>query len=109
MQKPSAHLLAQLPQPCTVSIGTLKYGNTLPPLKGWTWVPMGRNYDIFKKHPDGIFIWVETTRDLEAAKKRVKQLAAWSPGEYKVFCQNTRRVVASESGMKPTQLQYEVT
>ncbi len=67
------------------------------------------DYDIFKKRPGGIFIWVETTRDLEAAKKRLKQLAAWSPGEYKVFCQNTRRVVASESGMQPTQLECEVT
>jgi len=59
---------------------------------------MERNYDIFKKHPDGMFIWIETTGDLQAAKERLKQLAVRSPGEYKVLCQNTRHAVASASG-----------
>ena len=57
---------------------------------------MERNYDILKRHPDGMFIWIETTGDLQAAKERLKQLAARSPGEYKVLCKNTLRVVASE-------------
>jgi len=69
-----------------------------PTLKGSTWVPMERNYDIFKKHPDGMFIWIEATGDLQAAKERPKRLAARSPGEYKVLWQDTRQVVASESG-----------
>jgi hypothetical protein len=55
------------------------------------------NYDIFKRYPDGMFVWVEATKDLEAAKKRLEELATVSPGEYKLFCQNTRRVVAVES------------
>jgi hypothetical protein len=59
---------------------------------------MERNYDIFKKHPDGMFIWIESSGDLHEAKERLKQLAARSPGEYKVFCPGTRQVVATQSG-----------
>ncbi len=59
---------------------------------------MERYYDILKRHPDGMFIWIESTGDLQAAKERLKQLAARSPGEYKVLCQDTRQVVAWGSG-----------
>ena len=59
---------------------------------------MERYYDILKRHPDGMFIWIETTGDLQTAEERLKQLAARSLGEYKVLCQNTRQVVASASG-----------
>jgi hypothetical protein len=58
---------------------------------------MQRNYDIFKKYPDGMFIWIEAVRDVEAGKERVKELATVSPGEYKLFCQNTREVVVVEN------------
>jgi hypothetical protein len=58
---------------------------------------MYNNYDIFKKYPDGMFIWVEAARDVEAGKKRLKELATVSPGEYKLLCQNTLRVIAVES------------
>ncbi len=34
------------------------------------------NYDILKRHPDGMFIWIETKGDLQAARERLKQLAA---------------------------------
>ena len=47
-----------------------------------------------------MFVWVEAARDVEAAKGRLKELATVSPGEYKLFCQNTRRVVAVE-GSQP--------
>ncbi len=58
---------------------------------------MDDNYEIFKKHPDGIFVWVESAKDLQAAKQRLKQLAARSPGEYLAVRQETRQVVATES------------
>jgi len=58
---------------------------------------MDDNYEIFKKHPDGIFVWVESAKDLQAAKQRPKQLAARSPGEYLAVRQETRQVVATES------------
>jgi hypothetical protein len=48
---------------------------------------MYNNYDIFKKYPDGMFIWVEAARDVEAGRKRLKELATVSPGEYKLLCQ----------------------
>jgi len=51
---------------------------------------MDDNYEIFKKHPDGIFVWVESAKDLQAAKQRLKQLAARSPGEYLAVRQETR-------------------
>ena len=60
------------------------------------------NYDIFKKYPDGMFIWVEAVRDMEGAKERLKQLATLSPGEYKLFCQNTQRVIAVENSQPAT-------
>jgi hypothetical protein len=59
---------------------------------------MERNYDIFKKHPDGMFIWIEAARGLGAAKERLKQLEMHFPGEYRLICQDTREVVAVESG-----------
>jgi hypothetical protein len=55
------------------------------------------NYDIFKKYPDGMFIWIEAARDVEAGKERLRELATVSPGEYKLFCQNTRQVVVVEN------------
>lgn len=53
-------------------------------------------YDILRKHPDGIFIWVESGKDLETVKERLKQLASLSPGEYLALRQDTREVVIKE-------------
>ncbi len=73
--------MARLPRSCDVSVGTSQYRDIpAPTLNGWTWVPMDRNYDILKRHPDGMFIWIETKGDLQAARERLKQLAARSPG-----------------------------
>lgn len=58
---------------------------------------MESNYSIFKKYPDGMFIWVESVSNVEAGKELLKQLAVRSPGEYKLFCQETRQVVAVEN------------
>ena len=90
--------MARPPRSCDVSVGKSLSGSIQPPLKGWMWVPMERNYDVFKRHRDGMFIRIETTGDLQAAKERLKQLAARPPGEYKRLCQETRQVVASETG-----------
>ena len=58
---------------------------------------MESNYRIFKKYPDGMFIWVESARDAETGKERMRQLAVRSPGEYKLFCQETHQVIADEN------------
>jgi hypothetical protein len=51
-------------------------------------------YDILlKKNADDV-IWVEVAHDLESAKSRVKELAVRSHGEYVIFDQRARKIVA---------------
>jgi hypothetical protein len=50
-------------------------------------------YDIFRKDLLGTPVWMEAVQDLQAAKLRVVELAARSPGEYFVFCQETQEIV----------------
>ena len=42
-------------------------------------------FDIFKRLGGGGVRWLGVVTDLEAAKVRVKELAASSPGEYFIF------------------------
>jgi hypothetical protein len=51
-------------------------------------------YDILKKDAAHL-VWVEAVHDLEIAKARVRQLAANSNGEYVIFDQRTRKIVAN--------------
>jgi hypothetical protein len=51
-------------------------------------------YDILKKDAAEL-VWLEAAHDLEAAKSRVKELAARASGEYVIYDQRTRRIVAS--------------
>jgi len=51
------------------------------------------SYDILKKDAAAL-VWVEAVNDLEAAKVRIQQLAARSEGEYVIFKQRTRQIVA---------------
>ncbi|MGB6431073.1 MAG: hypothetical protein WBF06_10840 [Candidatus Acidiferrales bacterium] len=46
-------------------------------------------FDIFKAEPRGTVLWLESTATLEAAKARVKQLAATSGGECFIVNQQT--------------------
>lgn len=50
-------------------------------------------YDILRKETASL-VWIEAAHDLEMAKKRMKELAANSRGEYVVFDQRTRKFVA---------------
>ena len=50
-------------------------------------------YDILKKDAAAL-VWVEAMNDLESAKLRIRQLAALSEGEYVIFDQRTRQIVA---------------
>jgi hypothetical protein len=56
-------------------------------------------YDILKKDSADM-VWVEAVHDLETAKLRVKQLAAGSQGEYVIFDQRTRKIVANCSAVR---------
>jgi hypothetical protein len=52
--------------------------------------------DIFKKDAHGNPVWIDAVQDLDDARNRLSQLAvAAHPGEYFVFDQRTRSIVAS--------------
>jgi hypothetical protein len=50
-------------------------------------------YDILRKDAAAL-IWVEAVSDLETARLRVKELIASSQGEYVIFDQRTRQIIA---------------
>ena len=56
-------------------------------------------YNILKKDAAEL-VWLEAAYDLETAKSRVKEIAARSDGEYVIFDQRTRRIVASFNASK---------
>jgi hypothetical protein len=64
-------------------------------------------YDIFKK--EGIhLVWVEAAYNFEAAKSRIDELKRQSRGEYVVFDQRRRQMIAevyNSSPMEPVHLQ----
>jgi hypothetical protein len=51
------------------------------------------NYDIFKRDAFGARTWVEAARDLDAAKRRVLELSANSPGKYVVVSRASGQMV----------------
>ena len=51
-------------------------------------------FDILKKDSKGDFHWIESVKDLETAKMRIKQLSADSGEEFMVFRNIDLRVVA---------------
>jgi hypothetical protein len=50
-------------------------------------------FDILKKLPDGGIVWMESAKDLETAKARIRLFATYKPGEYVIFCQQTQSVI----------------
>ena len=53
-------------------------------------------YDILKKEA-ATLVWVEASHDLESARSRVKELVADSHGEYVIFDQRARQIIANGS------------
>jgi hypothetical protein len=51
-------------------------------------------FDIMKVLPDDSLAWMEAAQELSAARLRVWELLADSPGEYIVFNQETKTLVA---------------
>ena len=51
-------------------------------------------YDILKKDEANL-VWIEAAQNLEIAKARIRELVATSKGEYVVFDQRTRKIVAN--------------
>jgi hypothetical protein len=54
---------------------------------------MAAKYDIFKKTPENMVIWVEEVEDISQARKRLISLAASAPAEYRLFSQSLERFV----------------
>lgn len=86
----------------------LGYPNTLcdhrlvngpPVLRGRRRQMLCAAYDILRKDATDI-VWVEAVHDLEAAKSRVKELAAKSNEEYVIYDQRARRIVADSSSSR---------
>ena len=50
--------------------------------------------DILKRQRDGSFVWIEAASEMDAAEKRITQLALVEPAEYFVFDQRTQQIVA---------------
>jgi hypothetical protein len=55
---------------------------------------MSNAFDILRKLPDGGIVWIETARNVEAARQRIKIFADYKPGEYVIFSQETQRIIA---------------
>jgi hypothetical protein len=51
-------------------------------------------FDIFKKDESQL-IWIESVHDLASAKRRIEELATKHRGEYVVYDQRSRRIVAA--------------
>ena len=64
---------------------------------------MENPFDIIKVLSDERLAWVEAANDLSAARTRICELLAGSPGEYLVFNQETRQLVSHFSAWEPLQ------
>ncbi len=51
-------------------------------------------FDIMKVRSDDSLAWLEAAEELSAARIRVRELLADSPGEYVIFNQETKTLVA---------------
>jgi 5'(3')-deoxyribonucleotidase len=61
---------------------------------------MSPTCQIFKKQSDGSLQLIETATDVETAKARVRELAAFSPGEYTIADQQTGERISIKSVAK---------
>jgi hypothetical protein len=52
-------------------------------------------YDIFAGESDNDPIWIAAEEDLESAQDHLCSLAAFAPGPYFLFCNETQRVIVS--------------
>jgi hypothetical protein len=77
----------------TAPAGSGASGTNLRSIKDQNEVTLSPPYDILKKDAAAL-IWVEATDNLESAKVRIRELAARSEGEYVIFDQRTRQIVA---------------
>jgi hypothetical protein len=56
------------------------------------------HYDIVRHDDDKAAIWLEAASDVDAAESRIRELASFWPGEFRVMDQQTHQIVAQVSG-----------
>ena len=54
---------------------------------------MRPSLDLFRRNKDGNYIWLEAGGDLKAAKLRLQELSASTPGEYLLFDRSTAQII----------------
>jgi hypothetical protein len=81
--------MAHFPPPNYCSRSTLEES-----LNPWEVCSVENTFDIMKVLANDSLAWVETAEELSAARVRVWELLADSPGEYIVFNQETKTLVA---------------
>ena len=64
---------------------------------------MENPFDIMKVLNDDRLAWVEAANELSAARLRICELLADSPGEYIVFNQETKQLVSHFTAWEPVQ------
>ena len=52
-----------------------------------------QSLDILREFDDASRKWIEAATDADAARARVRELAAQSPGTYLIFNQRTQRMI----------------
>ncbi len=62
------------------------------------------DFDLFRKDPRGNPVWIDTVPDVDTARARANQLTAALPGDYFVFDQSSRTVVATFESVKTDEL-----
>jgi hypothetical protein len=60
-------------------------------------------FDIMKVLSDDRLTWVEAANELSAARRRICELLADSPGEYIVFNQETKQLVSHFTAWEPVE------
>ena len=64
---------------------------------------MENPFDIMKVLSNDRLAWVEAANELSAARRRICELLADSPGEYIVFNQETKQLVSHFTAWEPVQ------
>jgi hypothetical protein len=66
-------------------------------------------YDIFSGSADERPMWIESVEGLSAAKQRMHEFAASTPGPYFLYCVRTEAVLASIDTSERDKGQEQVT
>jgi hypothetical protein len=55
------------------------------------------HYDIIRKDHGKFALWLEAASDVDSAESRIRELASFWPGEFRVMDQQTHQIVTQVS------------